>query len=957
MNFFKFLPLLLLISCATQDLSQERMPASGNLFKPKNSEVENPRPMKWPAKIWNNMVGLADNGVYALTNVVFDEIDSFDQKVVEWDKARFGLKIKREVYDNQDVLNSYTVVDRFVFESSSENISLSIPLGTPNATIGFSLGFGGKIEWENYRQVTASRYTELPTIEQDSFELTELGLSQKKADKIEKKRDKTERLRKKRLLKLVEKQRRKDEKRANRNARRNGQQSNELPIAEVDPDLPPDFEPDPNGEVHQLEDYQSGVILDPSFRPRIHKLWNLVTFPFRLPINMKKHARMNDGELISYSTSGYVELGADVGFHMAPSVLYDSINLGVNAYYRTFLKGKYKITVLKESDRYVRVKLTKIRELGHRYGVGGSGKDYELYEGFILFKGKLLETQLLKTKFSLIPFKIEATRTKINSFDVGYRYDLKFPKAQDAFKKALFGSFGASRDLQGREGVLDGGDKSVAEKSVAVERLFTKQAVNKAKEQKRRFSLDIYVRDLNKKSESVEARIALPDGKHHVFKETKRVDKNWKLSWGNFEKLNYTYTISMDKTAYMQGKDNSFQMIMEANIEDSHTNGKEMKRYITTVEKSIGKNELLPKLPIYVPKYNNEEIDSTKKLKFKLARYRKSNFYYGFNISQKHLTTFIKTDPEKMWQLLEKAFQVKTGTWSSKRNRTLYKLKYFLPRIANVPLFLANVHIRRGSDVEAAQKIVKRWQKLRAHFIGGFDHNLQNDEREHTAEEIYDTKISKSLKLLSKIFSTKYYGHELFKLVLFSLADLELDYFVVATNDSFGRIQERGRIDTNPEYLLNLTDEHIGFERMAGGSTSNPNIQVKELEVKVLLDGRIKLDFKLDHETKILYFKLYKTNRFKKFKVQSEIVYKNKSRFKEGKNTVYLDKNSLNELEYRLGQTLIPNTYYSMTIASTIDGFTWSKVATKRLYYVIPEPEDPPTDVETESSGDQQKAK
>ena len=425
----------------------------------------------------------------------------------------------------------------------------------------------------------------------------------------------------------------------------------------------------------------------------------------------------------------------------------------------------------------------------------------------------------------------------------------------------------------------------------------------------------------------------LPEGKRHVFKESKKMEKEWKVAWGRFEKLNYNYTISLDKTAYLEGKKDSFQLIVEAFIEDSHTSGKEMKKYISQIRKALGIKDILPDMPAYLPRstrimYNDGTEDINDMAKMKKARYRKSSFYYGFNINQSQLEKFISTPKERMWPLLEKAFGVKEGQWATAGKRAAYSLRNIFPSIANVPLFLANMHLRKGNDVETARAIKRNWMKIKESFA-----------KRKNEDDLFED-IDNKVKVLSQIFSAKHFGHELLKLLMFSLEEEDMDYFLVATNDSFGRISQRGRVTTNPEYLLNLTDDNIGFERLAGGFKSNPDILVRKLVSEVLDDGRVKFEFELDHVPKILYFKMFKTNRLQKFNILAELAYKNKGRFKKGMNTLIVSKDSLNELEYLLGNKLEDANFYSLTVSSTTDGFSWSKVATKRFYFDIPNADD-----------------
>lgn len=807
--------------------------------------IDNPRPQYWPSKMWRTIVEGGDQLAYSFIEILYDSINSFNLKISDHNYVRTDLKLKRQVFDNQDVLNSYTVMDYLNFEAKSKNLRLEAPFSMTNASFGVSLGVKGTLEWLNIRQVLASAYSELPLISQK-------------------------------------------------------------------------YEKDTAELQEQTEAFSPNEFWDPSFRPRTSRLWNMITFPVRIPFTPFQLGQMENGELISWSINGYVELGPDVGFRILPESLTQN-NGNVTAYFRNFLKGKYRVTVLKENDRFVRVKLSKEKSYGHRYGIGPTNTNLEIFEGFLIFEGSDFQTRILQQKVSMIPFNFEVKKEYAQTFDVGYRFDLSDPLAHEAFYKSVWGSFYKAYELQGRRN---------SQNDLIVERLFRKRSQVTTHNSTRKLDLTFFTRNLGKQSQSTKARIFLSDGEHLVFKEVTSVDKGWKLAWGRFEKLNYSFNIALDKTAYLKGKKDTYQLVVEANLQDSHTTGPEMQRYIRTVEQALGNDSLLPDLPAFVPLYMRFNTDDDyiypENIALKLAKYRRSTFYYGFNITQDQIVKFIKTPKEKMWGILEKTFGIPSGKWSTRARRRLYRTKHIFSRIANVPLFLANVHLRKGGDIEAAKKIYNNWVKLQANFL--LDEN---------GNEVIDQNIEKKLKILSNLFEVKHFGHELLRLLLFSLDDSELDYFLVATNNSFGRIQQRGKVTTNPEYLLNLTDTAMDFERLAGGFKSNPKLVVKDLKMKVLDNESVKVSFHLNHTPKLIYFKMFKANRFQKYKVIAELVFRNNKRFKEGYNDFIISKKSIDELSYNLGEPLILKNFYNLTISTSMDRFSWSKVASKRLYYDI----------------------
>lgn len=802
----------------------------------KITELENPRVEYWPGNIWRQITNGTDIVAYSIVEALYETINSFSIQLSNHHYVRTDLKLKRKVFDNQDVLNSYTVMDYLNFEAQSKNLNISAPLSLPNVSFGINLGVKGSLNWLNIRQVLASAYSTLPVISQNSNE--------------------------------------------------------------------------ENSNLESAMSFSPNEFWDPSFRPRISKLWNLVNFPIRIPFTPYQFNKMDNGELISWSINGYVELGPDIGFRLIPENIAQS-NGSAKAFFRNFLKGSFRVTILKENNQFVRVKLSKENATGYRLGIGPTSKKLEIFEGFLIFEGTSFETNLLEQNISMIPFQFELKKELQNTFDVGYRFDLSDPSANEAFYKAVWGSFYKAYELQGRRS---------SNGNLVVEKLFRKKATSITQSSDQILDLAFFTRNLGKKTQSTKAKIYLEDGEHQVFKEVTSIDKSWKLAWGRFEKLKYSFDIALDKTAYLKGKENSFQMVVEANLEDSHTTGHEMQQYINLVEQALGNRDLLPDLPSFVPMYlrfnSDDDYIFPENISLKIAKYRRSSFYYGFNITQDQILQLAKVSKNQMWPILEKAFGILPGKWSTRSKRRLYRLKNLFPKIANIPLFLANIHLRKGSDVETAKKIYANWISLQNAF------NSNNE-----------IEIDRKLKILSQMFEVKHFGHELLRILLFGLSNSELDYFLVATNNSFGRIAQRGKVTTNPEYLLNLTDTAMDFERLAGGFRSNPKLVIKDLNVKVLSDESIKINFHLNHTPKLLYFKLFKSNRLQKYRVMAELVFRNKERFKEGENQIIISKKSIDDLEYELATPLSLKNFYNITLSSSMDRFSWGKVASKRFYY------------------------
>lgn len=182
------------------------------------------------------------------------------------------------------------------------------------------------------------------------------------------------------------------------------------------------------------------------------------------------------------------------------------------------------------------------------------------------------------------------------------------------------------------------------------------------------------------------------------------------------------------------------------------------------------------------------------------------------------------------------------------------------------------------------------------------------------------------------MFATKYYGNELLKLILNTLEE-NINYFVNASNPSFGIIKKNGQVRYSSVKRLADAASKVNFIAFSKNTAINSTERVNVTSVKVLDDGNVELKFNLSHDSKIIYFKLFESNRLSRMKIVQEFICKNKGKFKKGLNTLVINKESLDEVEHALGKSLEHNTFYAIMMASSLDGVRWGTASDKRFYY------------------------
>lgn len=615
-----------------------------------------------------------------------------------------------------------------------------------------------------------------------------------------------------------------------------------------------------DGEVFEQEEKKWWEI-DPSWRPRLAKFWNPLITIYRIPWTKEGLEKISDGDLVAYSASGYVSVGVEGGF--LPLRIIPGVDVSVGVGVQAYVKGEFRITLLKESDRYVRVKVTKINSLGQGLTAGATTNEIKVMDGFLVFEGKKLEFDVSDQKVTVIPFKLSLDRETKRQFDVGYRFDLQDPKAEEAFEKAMRGNFKVAEDL--------------AKINSSVTHLLTRKALEKRRSTSYQLGLKwIYNYGRSRENKNLSATIEKPDGTREIFKSSLQLAKAWTTLWGSGEKENFVFTTLFDKTAYLNHEENSFQLVSEAIYEDVHTSGKEMRSYIHDIQSVLGGRQVLPELPLMVPK--------EKSMSLKTAQYKRSSFYFGQYFSQKQVMKFLMTDSTRAWEIAVKSFD-----------------------------YVKDPDQRSGK----VNRFFQDWMTLQKRF-----------KQELNVEEMIEAL--QSLRLLFRYQSRAIHA---MRALALSLDGEDVDYFISATNRSFGRIQFRGRVQTNVEKLLQMADETVDFENKVGQFRPDLAAKINDLKIEQLPDSSIKVKFNLKKGMKFIYFKLLRSSGWKKVKNVMDLIYVNNDRFKEGPNEWIIRPDSKDHLDEAIQSALTTQDYFTLQMSASFQGQAWGRIESFRFKY------------------------
>lgn len=765
------------------------------------------------------------------------------------------MNIERRIFDNQDVLGSWTVLDRIRVPIRVPLYNYSLPIGG-NLSLFFNVGFLPGIELLNIRQVLPKDYWRLPTVEEQKSSIAESEHY--------------------------------------RNALSDSSTPSPTTI-ERDSDI--------NGET-------PWHAFDPLFRARYSKYWNFLRFPMRIPLHASGLSKLENNEIISYTGSGTLEVGGGVGWTLDPTSFVSGADASISM--RTYLRGEYRISILKENDRYVRVKVTRVFEKGVGSSIGSSSR-VGVIEGLMVF-GKSFNYRL-----SVTPFQIDVNEATGQSFDVGYRYDLQNAAARAAYEKAVTLRFGDSEDLSKKP--IAGPEidpEADADMDRPVQRIFDRTSEYERKTFAHALRLIIIKKNMADENTCTDSKVIFPDGTHKIFQCIADNYSDWRWLWGAGESSRNQFTVLLNKDTAATGASDSFGLWVDGVIEDSFTTGGELSRYIDRIETVIGKTGVFPKPPILLP-YSAAaptrlaEKNSLRKFN-RDSIFGRSSFYFRLSIDRPGLEKFIHFPENQRWSVLENAFGVKPGVWSTQYKRNAYRSDHIGATILNAPLYLANLNLRLGSMLDHADEMYTHWKE---------------------ADEAPD--LESQSRALSDLFSNALYSNELVYILKYALKDQEIGYNVTGKSSAFGQIIDQGkRVPQDP--VSEAMRREIEFDRPDYRRNQDMKALVNQLKI-VPKDSRfIEVSFKLDQLPRFLYFKLSlkPDGRWGK-KTKEELVEINRGRFKVGENVLTLDRNAPadttdangSSLEAKIASKIVQGEEYELTVGITRDSRIWGPVSTE----------------------------
>jgi len=797
------------------------------------AKVKNVVPHPWtiqelPSKILDKLY----SGHFNTSNILFDAVDSIRFSSGEFGDYEYGFRVQRQVFDNHDVINSWTVADTF---SQKGKIPFYTHTNGP-----FDLWFGTSegIDITNIRQVLPDNVVSLP----------------------EKRRWARE---------------------PNEDLQQSAENSGVLWENMID------------------EEGKSKIKIirsTPENKARFSKLSNMILLPGKLPFSMKAVKNMEEGEIISYTLSGAIELGGRLGWNFEPTGAIPSMAGGS---YTTYLRGSYKISVLKEDVQHIKLKITRLIAKGHKGSVFDDHRPDYLDGVFLINE--------LKGALKIVPYSVAIKREWGKFFDVGYRYNIENPHAREAFRKAAFGRSALSHELS-----FDEEGTATDFEETGVQRIFSGESYFDSANFHQSIRLTFaYKSQRNHHRKNIEAKITLPDGTYHTFDSLVTNSKRWKLAWGAFERRNYNFAISANLNRFMEDPeaDDVFMLSAEGSIDDSHASSEELTDYILEAEDAVGQPGIFPR-----PPRNFELVDANKRKRFlnrwRARKYGRARIYYRLKIAQTQLEMFMNTPDEKKWGMLEKVFHVLEGSWSNMPLRSINTLFSGILVILSSPLELIGNPLHEKNKIFHAKRVINAWNK---------------------SSGLVD--LRDKVNALGDLFYSTYYSRELIHLLRLALDGEPVEYTVSGYSPVFGDIWHEGETKLSFENLATKFQKEIDFDRIGPRTpTSEGGTRILKASAEALDSKILKVKLRLEKKPSAIFFEVQEKDHFSLIPSRSRLghfILLNDGSFHSGDNTIILDDTIKEWAD--IANKLKPGKDYRIRIAINIAGLNWGPAYTSHF--------------------------
>ncbi|MBA3685004.1 MAG: hypothetical protein H0W72_07155 [Planctomycetes bacterium] len=641
-------------------------------------------------------------------------------------------------------------------------------------------------------------------------------------------------------------------------------------------------------------------------RARYGRLWNALVIPARTPLQADWIDRIRPGEILSYAGRGTLDVGPVISWNLDLSRITKT--LSADLAFKIFVSGEFRVSVWREDERWAQVKVTEVARFGRSAAFNANST--ELFGGV-----SLLGVSLNERHTSLMPFSFEARKERGKGYDIVFRYDLESPQGRAAYDRATHGLLSLSHEHAGgtrwRAQPEDAPVRRVGTRNTAFDRAIRSSSTRYA---------FVYRHNHNSERDDSDIVVETAGGPRRMYRATATNNQRWRFVWGVNERFRQSFRYNVDLDRFDRALPDAVTLTVEGEVTDTDTSGTEVHEYISEVETAANRPGFFPRPPRWLPDrrlprfrdpdgFERRDDPAYRKPPELAVNYGRTSFYYQVTYSQEQIERFIGTPRDQMWPTLELAFGVPAGSWATRIRRLRWRAQHLLETVANVPLYAVNVELRKGSVLFAAEQIATSWKAAQR-----------------------ETDVRARAREVSRLFSSRLYGHELSRLLRLRLPEEKVSYVIQGSSYAFGNLREEGvatvAVDPLPERVQRIID----IDRSGARPNADPLADIGSLRMRQIDQDRfeLRLDLPPGKPVQAIYIRLIERRPWKMPRNLGSAVFANvDDAFVPGTNRIILDRRE-GMLASLLDKTE-PGNRYELDVACSRDGRVWGAVEDTRF--------------------------
>lgn len=623
---------------------------------------------------------------------------------------------------------------------------------------------------------------------------------------------------------------------------------------------------------------QENVSLLHSLRGNASTAWSDVQGALRLPLKAEWLKTLDDGEIVTYTGAGTIEVGSSAGisYHLSGNADPKAAQA-----LRTYLAGNFRISILKEEDRHVRVKVQR---------TGAPAMEPVSHRAYIVASSALSElNSIASVSDAIFPFRLPDEDALGRGLELIYHFDLQDDRAVEAYEQAALGRFSLADALAVAHQNRGPVQTNHAVGADAVPSLEAKIAFSENGSLLHPEYAVISLKDRTTQNVRARSKIQLEED------SAPRLHNGPATSFFSIDTKNH--------------------VIAEGLIGENHASGFELNRASSRVESLFGVDHLFPKVAVF----SADSLVPT--------RVGRLEFSVRVALTPNQILKFAQIPKEQFWAHLEKGFDKADTVWSqAPGERAVAKacgwafntFGWFTP--------FTDVDARFGVRFWHADQFHDRWFALQEFVL----------ERAKNGEVVFtEADREEFSRLVNALYSDSAFAYESIKttvLALRSVGEHQVQYRISAQTAAFPGVEFAGHSLADLDRLSHR--QARVSQHQPGPVSSDLSLEVSGLAFDLTEKDSFEWRFRAARRPEFVWVRLdeiTEQNGVKFFSAVKRAVLENRGQFDAGENVIRLDRGDTSHFGTAITQAITPGKSYRLVVA-LMEGSKASLEATREFH-------------------------